>query len=584
MTQSYQSQFKTILLLVLMVFANSFAFANDDNSNPWSEISEREFAYKEMQRPIVPKKYRTFKLDMQALQNQLADAPLRFSAVAEEQSVILLLPLPNGEMERFEIYDAPIMEAELAAQFPMIHSYAGVGIDDPTASLRFDVTQLGFHALVLSAKHGSIYIDPYSKEDTEHYITYFKKDFEKIGNAFECHLQTELSGIGGQDFVDDVDVNSLSQGDCQLRTYRLALSCTGEYAAFHNGTTNSVMAAMNTTMTRVNGIFERDLNVNMILVNGNENLIFLDANTDPYDDNDTGQLINESHVQCNTIIGNPNYDIGHVFSTGGGGLAGLGVVCNSGNKGRGVTGTNNPIGDPFDVDYVAHEIGHQFGANHTFNNSCGGNRNGTTSVEPGSGSSIMGYAGICGPNVQFNSDDYFHAMSIQEITNHITGNGNSCANKTNTGNNPPTVVAGADYVLPISTPFKLTATGNDVDGDAITYCWEQMDNEIANMPPVATNTEGPSFRSLDPTVESHRYFPKLEDIVNGVNSDWEELPSVSRNMNFRVTVRDNHQGSGCTEEDDVQLTFSNDAGPFLVQSPNMMETWMVGAAQQVTYQ
>lgn len=574
------SWLKAICLLSLSFILSIQISANSNNSNPWESIEEREFANKGMGRTIIPNKYKTFRLDLPALQELLSTAPLRFSAEAEQEEVVVMLPMPNGEMERFQIFDAPIMEHELAMQYPMIHSYAGVGLDDPTARLRFDVTQFGFHAMVLSAYHSSVYIDPYSKSDTEHYISYYKKDYQKLDDHFECHLKTKV-----QSNVDvNKNVNTLLQGDCQLRTYRLALSSTGEYSAFHGGTVAGVLAAMNTTMTRVNGIFERDFNATMVIVANNENLIFLNASTDPYDNNDPGALINQSQTQCDNIIGNANYDVGHVFSTGGGGLAGLGVICNNNNKGRGVTGTNSPIGDPFDVDYVAHELGHQFGANHTFNNSCSGNRNGSTAMEPGSGSTIMGYAGICGPNVQFNSDDYFHAISIQEVSNYINfSTGNNCAVLTSTGNNPPTANAGTDYVLPISTPFKLTANGSDPDGDVITYNWEQMNNEIVTMPPVASNAAGPAFRSYDPSADAFRYFPKINDIINGIDDEWEELPSVSRTMDFRVTVRDNHQGGGCTEEDNVSLTFDASAGPFEVQAPNTTLTWLAGMSEAVTW-
>ncbi len=576
--------FKSIGLLMAF-FAFSFQLAIANNSNPWSPKTERVFATKNMDRQIVPKKYKTFHLNLPELQELLNTAPMRFSAEADAQEpVVLQIPMPNGEMARFQIFDAPIMEPGLAAKFPMIHSYAGVGLDDATASIRFDVTQFGFHAMVISARHSSVFIDPYSKSDTEHYISYYKNDFEKENSKFECHVESDDNNVDDGTGMMDSNASSLLQGDCMLRTYRLALTCTGEYATFHGGDTASVVAAFNTSMTRVNGVYEREVNVNMVIVDNNEDLIFLDSGTDPYQNNNSNQMLGECHTQCINIIGSANFDIGHVFSTGGGGVAGLGVVCSNNGKGRGVTGTNNPVGDPFDIDYVAHEMGHQFGGNHTFNNSCGGNRNNSTAVEPGSGSTIMAYAGICNPNVQNNSDDYFSAMSIQEISNYINnGTGNNCPVTTDIGNTPPTVNDVANYTLPISTPFRLTAVGADADGDAITYCWEQMDNEIATMPPVSTNTGGPAFRTYDPTTDASRYFPKLNDIVNGIDDEWEELPSVSRSMNFRVTVRDNHMGGGCTTEDDVDLTFTNTAGPFLVQNPNMALTWLSGTTETVTW-
>lgn len=576
--------FKSIGLLIAF-FAFSYQLGLANNTNPWNRIAEKDFAQKNMERQIVPKKYKTFHLNLTELHELLVTAPLRYSSEAETQEpIVLYLPMPTGDMERFQIFDAPIMEPGIAAKYPMIHSYAGVGIDDPTASLRFDVTQFGFHGMVISARHSSVYIDPFSKSDTEHYITYYKSDFEKENQNFECHVESN-SDNNGSDFGSmDSNASSLLQGDCMLRTYRLALTCTGEYASFHGGTEASVMAAMNTSMTRVNGVYEREINSNMVIVDNNDTLIFLNSGSDPYQNNSPGQMLGECHDQCTALIGSANFDIGHIFSTGGGGLAGLGVVCNNGQKGRGVTGTNNPVGDPFDIDYVAHEIGHQFGANHTFNNSCGGNRNNSTAVEPGSGSTIMGYAGICNPNIQNNSDDYFSFISIQEMSNYINnGNGDNCPVTTDTGNSPPTVDDVEDYTLPISTPFRLTAVGTDGDGDVLTYCWEQMDVEIATMPPVSTSTGGPSFRTYDPTEDATRYFPKLNDIVNGIDDEWEELPSVSREMNFRVTVRDNHMGGGCTIEDDVELIFSNTAGPFLVQNPNTALSWLVGTTETVIW-
>ena len=430
--------YSTGLLMVFVAFTFQLSFAS--SSNPWVPKSERKFATKSMDRQIVPKKYKTFHLDLTELQELLSTAPMRFSAETEVQEpVVLYLPMPNGYMERFQIFDAPIMESGIAAKFPMIHSYAGVGLDDPTASLRFDVTQFGFHGMVISARHSSVFIDPFSKSDTEHYITYYKSDFEKETPNFKCHVASNDDMIDDGTGLMDSNANLLLQGDCLLRTYRLALTCTGEYAAFHGGDTASVVAAFNTSMTRVNGVYERELNINMVIVDNNEDLIFLNSSTDPYQDGSPGQMIGECHDQCVAIIGSANFDIGHIFSTGGGGLAGLGVVCSGGSKGNGVTGTNNPVGDPFDIDYVSHEMGHQFGANHTQNNSC--NRNGSTAMEPGSASTIMGYAGICNPNVQNNSDDYFHAISIQEISNYINnGNGDNCPITTDIGNTPPTVM------------------------------------------------------------------------------------------------------------------------------------------------
>lgn len=494
---------------------------------------------------------------------------------------MLELPLPDGTTGRFRLTESPVMAPALQAKYPEIRCYTGTGVEDPSATLKCDLTPQGFHAMIRSKLFGTVFIDPYRPGDTEHCIVYNKRDFQSKKQAFSC----------GVDALAE-DLNPLfetgqpeAQGDCTLRRYRLALACTGEYAAFHGGTKPLVLAAMNTTMNRVNGIYERDFAVTMQLIANNDVLIYLDPATDGFSNGNGSTMLGQNQTKCNTIIGSANYDIGHVLSTGGGGVAGLGVVCGNSVKARGVTGLSQPIGDPFDVDYVAHEMGHQFGGNHTFNSSCGGNRNSGTAFEPGSGTTIMAYAGVCSPyNVQSNSDDFFHGISLQEIGNYVTnGQGGLCPVEFDTGNDKPTVSGGGNHIIPKSTPFALTAEGMDVNGDLLTYSWEQMDNQQATMPPVATSTDGPLFRSFSPVPSPTRYFPRLADLVNNVNPTWEVLPAVARTMNFRVNVRDNHAPGGCTSEANIQLTVAGSAGPFLVTQPNTVGTWFVGDSEMVTW-
>ncbi len=484
--------------------------------------------------------------------------------------------MPDGSFQRFHIVEAPIMHPDLAKKYPDIKSYAGYGIEDPTAYLRFDMTPQGFHAMMLNAASGHVFIDPYAREGIEHYVVYFKKDFY-VDKPWKC------DGSHDDDKQEPLPISSFEKaGDCKLRTYSLALACTGEYAAFHGGTASQALAAMNTTMTRVNGIFERDLSVTMQMVANNDLLVFTNASTDPYSNYDATAMLTENKNTCNNVIGSANYDIGHVFSTGGGGLAYVKAICNSTYKAGGVTGTTSPVGDPFDIDYVCHEMGHQFGANHTQNNNCISNS--TTSVEPGSGSTIMGYAGICTPNIQAHSDAYFHAISIQEIQAFISGNGagNACATLS-TINIVPTFTAIPDYAVPKSTPFFLTGNGTDPNsGDVLSYCWEQMDYALATMPPVSTSMGGPCFRSLPPSTSPVRYFPNLTAVINNTMPAWEVLPSVARTLNFRLTVRDNHIGGGCTKEDNIVVTVAS-SGPFVVTAPNTAISWPALSAQTVTW-
>lgn len=547
-------------------------------TNPWSEAAEAALAGKAAQRQIVPQTYRTQRLDVASLQSILGEAPLWFTEQAAKKQVVLTLPMPDGSFQDFSIVEAPVMHPDLAKRYPMIKSYAGTGLDDPTAYLRFDFTQRGFHAMILTAETSTVFIDPYSTADVEHYVVYYKKDFTK-DTAFECHFD-EVNPEKKKPSLPAFE----KVGDCQLRTYVLALACTGEYATFHGGTVPLVLAAMNTSMTRVNGVYEKDASIHMDLHPNTDDLIFLNASTDPYSNGNGSAMLGQNQTTCDNVIGNANYDIGHVFSTGGGGVAYLGAVCSNSIKAGGVTGQPNPVGDPFDIDYVAHEMGHQFGANHTQNNNC--NRNSSTAMEPGSASTIMGYAGICSPNVQNNSDDFFHAISLQEIAAEVTaggsGGGNTCSSNS-TVNSAPVVTPGSDYTIPVSTPFVLTGVATDPEGDPMTYTWEQMNNQVATMPPVSTSTTGPAFRSYKGTTSPSRYLPRLQDLVNNVSPTWEVLASVSRTYNWRLTVRDNHPGGGCTDEDDIVVTVSNTSGPFVVTAPNTAVNWPALSTQTVTW-
>ncbi len=567
-------------MLVLLITSSQAIFAQTKPTNPWKFVPESDMAKKSQARQITPTKYRTVTLDVSMMKTLLAQAPLWKTQAAQTKETILTLPMPDGSTERFRITEAPVMHPDLQAQYPTIRSYAGVGIDDPAAYFRGDFTLKGFHGMVRSPEHSTVYIDPFSTEDNVNYQVYYRKDFSKA-DPWVCHFEE----VNEEVKPNPIDPEKMA-GDCQLREYTLALACTGEYAAYHGGTVALVLSAFNTTMTRVNGVFEQDASVHMTLHPNTSSLIYLNASTDPYSNTNGSAMLTENQTTCDNIIGNANYDIGHVFSTGGGGVAYLGAVCTNNLKAGGVTGQPNPIGDPFDIDYVAHEMGHQYGANHTQCNAC--NRNNATSMEPGSASTIMGYAGICAPNVQNNSDDYFHAISLQEIAAEVTSNGGGGGNTCSTNssiNNAPTANAGADYVIPKSTPFFVTGSGSDPNGDPVTYTWEQMNpvSATVTMPPAATNTSGPMFRSYKGTSSPVRYLPRLQDVVNNVSPTWEVLPSVARTLNFRLTVRDNRTGGGCTAEDNMVVTVNGTAGPFVVTAPNTAVSWPASSAQTVTW-
>ncbi|MDX8554534.1 GEVED domain-containing protein [Tenacibaculum sp. 1B UA] len=531
-----------------------------------------------------PKQYVLMSLDLDVFKNTLPN----LKSKSAPNSKIIQLPNANGKLESFSIKETPYLASGLAEKFPMIKSFSAQGIDNPSSSAKISIGKDGVHAIIFSANEGTSYINPYTK-DYKEYIIYKKSSLSPSKDEFLCEVE---------DAIQDENISPRQRrnaNDGNLRTYRMAIACTGEYAQFHINNQGvpltasdtekkaAVLSAMNTTITRVNEVYERDLAVRMVIVDNNDALIFLDADTDGLTNDSARTLIDESQEKCDEIIGDANYDIGHTFSTGAGGLAQLNSVCATNYKAQGVTGRSRPIGDTYDIDYVAHEVGHQFGATHTFNNSCDGNRSTSTAVEPGSGSTIMGYAGICSPNVQNVSDDYFHAVSIAQMWSHVQGTG-SCATSTSTGNNAPTANAGNNVSIPKSTPFILKGQATDADGtSSLTYTWEQIDNETATMSPLPTNTGGPMFRSLSPSKSPNRYFPALSTVLSGnTSTEWEVLPSVARELDFAFTVRDNHAGGGNSARDDIKVTVTN-AEAFTVTSPSSAVSWGVSSTQTITW-
>jgi hypothetical protein len=529
---------------------------------------------------------RPLTLDEPGLRASLAKAPLEGRAGA---TLLVTLPLPDGTNARFRVVEASVMAPELAAKFPSIKTYTGVGLDDPSASLRLDLTPAGFHAQVLSTTTGSFYIDPATRTDTQHYLSFWKRDMP--GRSFECEVKDSGDSNGGA--RREAAPSGLRTSGPALRTFRLALAATGEYTAFQGGTVDKAFAGMVTSVNRVVGVYEKELAVRLVLVSGTTNLIYTNATTDPYTNNNGSTLLGENQTNVDRLIGSANYDIGHVFSTGGGGVAGLGVVCRNGQKARGVTGSSAPVSDAFDIDYVAHEMGHQFGGNHTFNGvsgSCGGgNRNAGTAFEPGSGSTIMAYAGICTAtnDLQPNSDPYFHVASFDEIQAYVATT--SCAVTSSTGNSPPLITLPASgKVLPVGTPFKLTASAFDPDNGALSYCWEEYDRVATGGAPADAQLAGvaiPLFRSFNPTADPTRYFPRLSSLVANTTVFGERLPTVTRPLRFRVTVRDQNNGSqgiigGVNSSSVVTLSTTSTAGPFLVSYPNAASLSLAGGSSQ----
>ena len=522
-------------------------------------------------------------LDRQALAEMLATIQGEDSQAAE---IVMTLPLPDGRFSRFAVAEASVMAAELAAKYPNIKTYRGQGLDDPTATARFSLTSRGFHGMIISSS-GTYYINPDKQTGTEDYISFSKQQRQlSSSQPLQCLVESNMSPINKQ---RTLGLAKISGGD-RIRTYEIAIATTGEYAqAQGDGTVEGTLESVGIALTRINGIFERDVAVQFELVRDNDEIIFTDPAKDPYDNADPFALLDQNQTTLDNIIGTSNYDIGHVLSTAFGGVAALASTCDRTSKAAGTSGIGGTSDeDIFFVDILAHEIGHQFAANHTFNGNTGactvgrfgdGNRNEDTAYEPGSGTTIMSYAGICdGQNVQPNSDDYFHGISLEEIITFIDDDGDRCDTLGSRRNTLPIVAASNTasrvFSIPKDTPFMLTGVGSDVDNDTLTYTWEQFD---LGSPGILDelDRDGPLFRSFPPTNSPSRVFPSIAQVIDPDSvaesvKRWEVIPGTTRDLTFRLTARDNRGG---INQDTLTLKVSGGRGPFQVLEPNLLLRW-----------
>jgi subtilisin-like proprotein convertase family protein len=582
----------TFYLLLLFCFTLGASFAQQQKSD-WVSISasaKSEINTISFNKNKMPTEFKLYSVNIESIKSKLQNAPVR-GAFLGKSSNIIGVPNANGILEKYRVYDTQILHPELAAKLPNIKSYVGRSINNTGKFIRFSVSQAGFHGQISEPGKSTYYIDPYTS-DKSVYIAYNRKDLiNTSSDVFSCDTD---NGVYESSQNTTINKSLKATDDSVLRRYELAMSCAGEYGALFIGDAitdfdkkSNITAQIVVTMTRVNGIYEKELGITYQLVPNNFDILYYDPTTDPYDreyNNKTQEIIDEK-------IGDDNYDIGHNFNTSGGGNAGcIGCVCNTGNKGSGHTGLPNPTGDPFDVDYVAHEIGHQMGGYHTHNGTGNCRKSGNnTEVEPGSGSTIMGYAGICtAQNVVNQSDDYFNYVNIRDISANIQGGTSSqCFEEIKVLNLAPTANAGADYIIPIGTAFQLTGVGTDQDSeDVLTYTWEQNDNEEMQSPllPIPAAAVGPMFRSRRGTTSPSRYFPQLSDILaNNLAPTWEVIPLVTRNFEFALTVRDNVIYGGQTADDLVQISATNLAGPFSLSSQNENTTWIAGETETITW-
>jgi subtilisin-like proprotein convertase family protein len=583
-----QHTMKKLLLLVVFIVTATPSFAQRISS--WKQLdSNKTISSEKIRQTPYSQNQQLFQFDAVSFKQTLSNASQLNSGQAGTE---IQLPNTKGTMEKFLVWESSNFEPALQAQFPEIRAYVGKGITDPTAVLNFSFDPKGIKTMIFRSGTGTEFIEPYTK-DASVYVGFDSATRYKSKLPFVCSTE-DLDTTEALSKI--VNPNAIQSSAQSYKTMRLALSVTAEYTIYHGGTVPLALAAMNATMTRCNGIFERDLAIKLLLVN-NTTIIYTDPATDPYaTETGTGAPAawnGQLQATLNSVVGAANYDIGHLFgATGGGGSAGcIGCVCVDANKGSGITSPldNIPEGDTFDIDFVAHEMGHQMGANHTFSHTA---ENNSVNVEPGSGTTIMAYAGIGGngTDIQGNSDDYFTYRSIAQIQSNM--NGKTCPISTNiaTTNPRPGVTTTPGFTIPIGTAFKLTGQGTGTTGEVLSYCWEENDDATTALGaaasiPSPTKTNGPNFRSRPAIASPVRYMPQFSDVLAGnLAPKWEVISTVARTLNFALTVRDNVLGGGQTNSAATVVTVVNAGGAFSITNPATENTfWAPGSSQTVSW-
>ena len=574
---------KKALLFVLFFFC--FTQMRAQNNELWQKVNPSSVFAKNQ--AITDDERLYYTLNDSFLKQKLAK-----TLVASDDKITAEITFPNvkGILERFSVWQSSNFDPELQAKYPDIRAYEGVGIDDKAARIYFSVSPLGLQTMILRKDSNDEFIEN-NPESESQYMVFASKNNNLSKSRLACatiDMPNVVSNYGS--------TSKIGASNKVFKTLRLALSCTAEYTTYFGGTKTGALTGMNATMTRVNAIFARDLAVKLVLIPNNEAVIYTDVSTDPYSAASAGSAGSwnlEVQRTLTSVIGNDNYDIGHLFgASGGGGDAGcIGCVCvnpensNSKAKGSAFTSPSNaiPKGDTFDIDYVAHEFGHQLGANHSFSYSL---EYEGVSVEPGSGSTIMGYAGVTDDyDVQPRSDDYFAYVSILQIQNNLSGK--SCPISTPILNTPPVINAGLDYTIPKETAFVLNGGGSDAENDTIMYCWEQNDSAAttsgSNSRAYLTKPDGPMFRSFAPTISPRRYFPSFDLVLqNRLSSNWESVSSISKTMRFTLTGRDNATNDSAQTSTDLMLvTVNASTGPFVLTSQNTDNISWTNASQQL---
>ncbi|WP_299362216.1 M12 family metallo-peptidase [Winogradskyella sp.] len=551
--------------------------------------------------------YKEVKIDINQLKSTLQTAPMKSTVSQNRRSTTVIeLPMPSGDKESFRVTESPILSPALSASRPEVKSYVAKGLNDPTAVARFNVTSAGFYGLVKSA-NGIVVIEKINLlSNDDRYIAYYDHDIIGHSDGFHCESENELTS--GSLLPSANRIDSCFQIGDNLRTYELVVTCSGEFYALNGGTDPLVEAALLNRVAQVNTVYETEVATTFTIV---EYLLNNNPATDPYSDpTNTFTSISETQTYIDSNVSVSSWDIGHGFheitcgsSCSFAGRAGLAVVCTS-SKARGYTYLPNDI--PTSITVLVHEFGHQFSNRHT-NYGCNTN-NACSRYEPGEGSTIMSTGAGCDAGDFFaDRTDYFGITSLQNMIDYqnsglfvsgtscgtvTIGGWSDCATITPTGNNMPSSDANANsidgLVIPHSTPFVLSGSGSDADGTgSLTYNWEQYDTDYSGSDApddTAASTTAPLFRSFPPSTSNERTVPQLSSVLAGnvTTGTGEVLPTVARNLTWRLTVRDNEIGGGGVACDQISLIVGSD-GPFQITSQNSNTAWVVGATETITW-
>lgn len=554
-------------------------------------------------RQYEPLKYHAFTLDYQQISTYLNNAPREFTTAARTQSFRISLPLSDGKKETFSVVKTRVMDAALEVQHPEIGTYAGVGIGNPNLHVRITVTpSWGFQAFITRPDKGIEYIEPVALGQNQYYMVYDRNDLprdptdKQLPALMEVPPRDEIQEQSLSRFTPGApgpgDGEQLLGGPVNLKVYKFACAANSGFSLDNGVTKDAVFQKLTTFTNQLNAIYERDINIRLVLIAESYDIIFNDPATDPYTGSEVGGWMSQNPTIMLQYLGSPNkYDIGHVFARyiTGSAIGVAGGLCCTQFKGRGCSAWYGPpYGDEF-FAIVGQEIGHQWRGGHTFNQCFDGAQfTYESACEPGSGSTIMSYNGSCGTNNVGSGGTalFYHACSIAEIRRFYEfEEGATCGTTLATTNTSPEVTTNYPPVtfIPISTPFELTGTAVDPDGDAMTYSWDEID--LGPTTPLGSPVgNSPLFRWFEPTTTATRTFPRIQTVITNTNSVTEVLPTYNRDITFVFVARDNKPGGGGVAWDTVELRSTSLAGPFLVTYPNVSNIkWYVGEYRTIIW-